>query len=352
MAQGDSTETKTEQPTQHKLRQARQKGQVSQSHELTAALSLVATVATLALVLPQALIDVKALWAAALQLTPRARLVDALALAGEALWSVAVVALTVSVAAAATGALVSRMQAGPVFSLEPLKPQLERLNPVPNAQRIFSMRSIVMFALIMIKLAVMGIGIWLIFSHLMGDAVRMVLGGSGAALAVFSQAVLWLTVWGLVGFLALSALDAAYQRWQFVRDMRMSIGDMRREHKENEGDPMMKAARKRAGKEPSVRAELDLLPMASLLAEDADGRVIAFFYAPRRHPQPLFVMRAGGSLATQAKRIASENGAPLVMHSALVAALWPKVNLGHPVPESHTDSVVQLVLRLNPKVRA
>jgi type III secretion protein U len=351
MAQGDDSEEKTEKPTPHKLREARRRGQVSQSHELTASISLVAAVAAAALVLPQAIVDIAALWSGALRLVPRAGPADALALAGEALWLIIALGLVVSVVAAATAALVSRLQAGPVFSLEPIKPQLQHLNPVPNAQRIFSMRSVVMFLLMVAKLAVMSLGIWLIFAHFAGDAVRMVLGGSGAALAVFSQAVLWLTVWGLVGFLALSALDAAYQRWQFSRDMQMSIREMRREHKDNEGDPAMKAARKRAGKEPTARAELELVPMASLLLEDGRGRAVAVYYTPRRHPKPLFIMRAAGGLAVAMKNMCAEHGVPMVMHSALVAALWPRVAVGHPVPDAHGDAVAQLVLRFNPRVR-
>jgi type III secretion protein U len=351
VAQGDESEQKTEQPTAHKLRQARKRGQVSQSHELTAAISLVVAVAAAVLVLPQAIADITGLWSAALLLTPRAQLVDALALGGQALWAVTVIGFVVSVAGAATAALVSRLQAGPVFSLEPVKPQLERLNPVPNAKRIFSIRSVVMFLLMMTKLGVMAIGVWLIFSHFMGDAVRMVLGGSGAALAVFSQAVLWLTVWGLVGFLAISALDAAYQRWQFSRDMRMSIRELRREHKDNEGDPMMKAARKRAGKEPTARAELELVPMSSLVLEDGRGRAVALYYSPKRHPKPLFVMRAAGGLAVAMKNITAESAVPMVMHSDLVAALWSKVQVGHAVPDPHGDVVAQLVLRFNPRAR-
>jgi type III secretion protein U len=352
MAQGEDTESKNQKPTGRKLRKAREQGQVSQSHELTAAISLVAAVACGALAMPWALSSVSDLWGAALHLTPRATVQGALALGTEALLALMALSAVVMVAAAAAGVLGSRMQTGSVFSVEPLKPQLQRLNPVANAKRVFSMRSVIMFVLLVIKLAVMALGVWLVFSHTLGDAVRMVLGGSGAALAVFSQAVLWLTVWGLVGFLVVGGIDLAYQRYQFSKDMAMSVRDIRQEHKEDEGDPLIKSARKRAGKEPSVRAGLDLVPMSSIVIEDDRGRAIAFYYSPRRHPQPLFVMRAAAALGNQVKQLASEHGTPVVVHSSLVAALWGKVSTGHAVPAEHAQAVADLARQLNPRVRA
>jgi type III secretory pathway component EscU len=108
---------------------------------------------------------------------------------------------------AGAGAIASRIQTGPVFSAEPMKPQIQHLNPVSNAKRLLSMRTLVQFVLLAAKTLVIGVGVYLIYVNILGDAVRMVLGGVGTGLAVFEKAVLWLTVWGVVAFLAISAFD-------------------------------------------------------------------------------------------------------------------------------------------------
>jgi flagellar biosynthesis protein FlhB len=348
----DANETRDQPPTPRKLLKARRFGQVSQSRELTSAVSLTVGLAAAASLLPSASGQVVDLWRAALVLLGRADREAALGLALHAGGVMLLASATVLLLAAAAGALAARMQTGPVFSAEPLKPQWANLNPAANFKRLFSLKSLVHFALLLLKLAVVAAGVALIFWHTLGDAVRMVLGGTGAGLAVFGQAVGWTVAWAVVAFLAVGAIDFAYQRWQFRKDMSMSVREMRRELKEDEGDPIIKSARRRAGKEPPLHAQLQFVPMASLVLADADGRVVAVFWAPRRLPRPVFVIRAAGSLAASVRELAAGAGAPVVGHDELVRALWPAVNANHPVPEAFAAEVVALVRRHNPRFAA
>ena len=343
----DSNEQKDHKPTARKLRKARAKGHVSQSRELTAAISLTVTACVVALMLPWAGATVARLWSAVLLLLRHPSNGQVLNLTFEAAGALATFSLTTLLIAAAVGALAARIQTGPVFSAEPMKPQLEHLNPVANAKRLFSMRTVVQLALLVAKALIIGVGVWLIFMGTLGDAVRMVLGGVGAGLAVFQKATLWLSVWGIVGFLMLAVLDLWYQRFQFNKEMSMSMREMRREHKEDEGDPIIKSARRRAGKEPMLQAQLQFVSMASIVIDSDEGRLIALYFAPRRLPKPVVVMRAAGELANTVRQIASEAQVPIVAHSALVQLLWPVATPNYSVPDGLAPEAVALIRRHN-----
>jgi type III secretion protein U len=347
--QQDTNEQKDHKPTTRKLRKARKQGHVSQSRELTAAIALAIGVCTVALMLPWISRSAADLWAAVLTMIEHPGSTKPLGLAMEAMSAVAAMALTVLLVSAGAGVIASRIQTGPVFSAEPMKPQIQHLNPVSNAKRLLSMRTLVQFALLAAKTLVIGVGVYLIYVNILGDAVRMVLGGVGAGLAVFEKAVLWLTVWGVVAFLAISAFDLWFQRFQFTKDMSMSMREMRRELKEDEGDPIIKSARRRAGREPMLHAQLQFVSMAAIVLDNGEDRVIALFYAPHRLPKPVVTIRAAGMLAQTVKKMAQDAGAPIITHATLVNDMWPTATPNFAVADAFAPEAIAMIRRYNKK---
>lgn len=350
-AAGDKgNENRDQKASAQRLKRARREGQVAQSRDLSGIGALAVVLVLLALLLPMFAQHVGALWHAALRVVASPQgpaMASALALMLHAALQIAQWSLLLLLAAGLTGAALSFLQAGPVFSMQALMPRLERLDPLQQLKRLLSLRSVAQLVQHVAKLLVLGTGIVLIVWQVLGDAVRMVHGGIGGALAVLGHAVMWLGVWGVVGGLALALLDALYQRWQFERDMRMSLRELRREHREDEGDPIIKSAQRQAGQGGGASDPLRYLPLAALLIEDGQQRLVALQYRPGHTNAPVFTVRTSGLMVEVAKAMAAELRLPVVRHETMLAALWPAARPGASVPASLKRQTVALIAQHN-----
>ncbi len=336
----DSSESKQQPATAKRLRDARRRGQVAKSTELSGALSLLCTLLSTIGIAP---------WAAR-RLADYSLAVDrsmeALTLAGvqamviEAMWLMAQLSAIPLVIAGVVYTLSLWLQTGAVFSLELIKPQLERLNPVSGAQRVFSLRSLMQFGLMLVKASIIATAALLVFAHVLGDAIRVIYADAGAALTVANVALLNLLLWCGGLFAMLGLLDLVFQRWQFLRELRMSHSEVRRERRDDQGDGEIKSQRKSLAKEPNPREQLEFIHMASIFLYDTEGRSIALIYRPKQYPLPLCILRGTAELGTEMHRLAQHHKVLCVNDSELVAALYPAAHTGTPIPAKHLDAVL------------
>jgi flagellar biosynthesis protein FlhB len=346
MGQSDS-QVRDRPPTRRRLRKAREEGQTMHSKDLSAAVALLVTFGAAALLLPTVAVDVARLLRHALRDAAHASPEGAMALATQALGLAAWVALLLLGVAALAGVVTTRLQTGAIFSFKPIKPQLERLNPVSNAKNIFSLKSLVLVGMMLTKVVVIGIGLWLISRGVVGDAVRVVHAGTGGALAVLQSATLKFASWALFAFLLLAGLDYLFQRFNFLKELRMSLQEVRREHKEAEGDPIFKQARKQAMQAPSPAEQMRFVRLAACVLSDGLGRVVPIYQAPQtgRKTEWVVVLRAGGVLGAQVLRLAREHRVPVLLDDALMARLWPASTDGARVPNPLQAAVARAAER-------
>ncbi|MFK7963864.1 MAG: EscU/YscU/HrcU family type III secretion system export apparatus switch protein [Burkholderiaceae bacterium] len=344
MAKKDDGEgAKDQKPTAKRLRDARKKGQVSQSQELTGAVAMTVGLAAAAFMVPSVMENIQSLFTA-IEVSIRdvsQDKVKQLLVAGAVV--IAQVTIPIALLVSMVAAITARVQAGPVFSFEPVKPKLEKVNPAANAKQVFSMKSVVNVALMVLKSIVIGSGVVIIFYHYLGDAIRMVLGGLGAGLTVFQDATVALAIWAVAGYLMLACLDLAYRRYQFGQDMQMSLREIRREIKEDQGDPIIKSARKGLSQQPSTANQMDYVDRSNLLLESSDGRVIALFYRPEVQPKPIIITRAAGALANQVKEIAQGANVPSALNTELLTRFWPLATPSHTAPDSIAEELIALI---------
>lgn len=336
-------ETRDQKPTARRLREARRKGQVWQSRELTGAMALAVGAIVLVMMLPGLSVRLSALFAIVWDSTVKIEQLSLGAAVSQAFWLMALAVLTVAGAVSATAIVVSRLQTRSIFSVEPVKAKLERVSPATNLKNIFSMKTAVMLALMVIKSLVIALGIWVVFSAYFGDAIRMVLGGAGAGLAVSGGALTSLLMWGVIGFILMAGLDLAFQRFNYQREMKMSRREIKREVKEDEGDPIIKSARRQGGQEYGVSEQLQYVDRASLVLCDHKGRVVVMIYLPDQQPKPIVVLKAAGALAQRVIGLAQQHDRLIVYESAQLDALWPYARASFTVPDQFAAPLIRLI---------
>lgn len=327
----DSGEEKTEQPSSKKLRDAHKKGQVAKSTEFSGGLALmVGLLLTMAMV-PWFVRQLAGLFLAVERSIVRPDPIAAQALIYEGLKLTGLVSMVPLLSVAVVFTASMWLQTGSVFSLDPVQPKLERLDPVEGLKKLFSMKSLVQFILLLLKTAVIGSAVALVCLKVLPDAIRVIHAGLGAALEVARSALVQLLSWCSGLFVLLGAADLGFQRWQFTKEMRMSKSELKREHRDQEGDGHIKAERRRAGNEPPREEQLKYMHMASLVLKHHDGRLVVLIYRTALHELPLYLLRASGDFAGAVLALAAKQQVRQVLDDVLTAKLYSGTQMGVPI---------------------
>ncbi len=337
---GDSSEEKTEQPSTKRLEDSRKKGQVAKSEDLSSSLSMLAGLLTVMALIPFSSRALADLFLAIERLLPTLDAASTKALVLEALITMVQLSAGPLAVAAVVHTATLFLQTGAVFSVDPLLPKMEKLSPADNLKRLFSMKTVVQFAQIACKMLVIGLAVGLIFMHALPDALRVIHGDVGAALVVARSSLMHLLLWCGAFFVFLGTADLGYQRWQHERDNRMSKSEVKREHREDEGDAMQKAERKRLSQAPSAETQLGYMRLARLVLHHSDGRIVVLTLLPKSHPLPLYILRGRGAFAARALALARERKVREIGDDVLLARLFGSTETGAPV----ADDIAKLLM--------
>ncbi len=335
---------KTEEPTDKKLRDAKQKGQGPKSTDAVAGAVLIVSLVGL-IGMGGALYErlssvVKVGLGEALQAkSNQAMAALATQMLMDALW--AALPLVVLSVLAATLALFA--QVGVVISFEGLTPKFDKLNPAEGVKKIFSMRALIEFIKSVVKAIALG---WVLYFSVKGMVPLLV----GSAYLPLSSAALvaWHSMLDLLGvaclvFVVIAPFDFALQRFLFIKDQRMSKDDIKREHKEADGDPQMKGQRKAMAHEINNSPPQQKVPGATVVVTNPTHFAVALRYDPESTPVPVVVAKGADEAAALIREIAAQHGVPIVGNPPLARALF-KLPLEHPIPAALFDAVA-VVLR-------
>lgn len=342
MSQG-SSESKNELPTARRLRDARKRGQVAKSTELSGALSLLCGLLCVISLAP---------WAAqrisqfSILMTRSLETVEIGAVQVVVVQAIILIAQLSLIPLGLTAVVYLMslwLQTGTIFSLDLVKPRLERLNPVAGAKRLFSIRSMVQFIFMLIKGSIIAAASALVCMNVLGDAVRVIHADAGAALTVANTALMNLLMWCGGMFVLLGMLDLVYQRWQHIRDLRMSTSEVKREQRDDQGNGELKSQRKHFANELLPREQLAYVPMSSLIVADSGGRVLALVYRPKQFPLPLYLVRGNAEFGEEILSIAQQHHIPTVLDDSLTAVLYPGAQPGISISPKHLDTVLTYI---------
>jgi type III secretion protein U len=343
---------KTEQPTPKKLEDARKKGDVAKSKEVTSTVVLIVWIGlgTLAVTYAgarfAALLDMLfAMVGQGWQHTGFAGAARDFGAKAAELALMLVAMLLVPVAA--VGLLTDFLQIGPVLAFDKIKPNLEHLNPVEGFKRMFSVDNLIEVAKALAKTALLfGVG-WLLVKSSLPQIVLLARSADLSAQAI--GAMLWsltlkLMAWTVALFALLSLLDAAYQRYSFTKKMRMSMRDIKQEMKESEGDPHIKGQRRQMAQEWSQRNSANAARNAAALVVNPTHIAIAIDYDRELNPVPTIAAKGEDHVARAMREAAEEAGVPIVRNVPLARDLLRRGEVGEIIPADLFDIIAEVIL--------
>lgn len=339
MSEGDKD--KSEKPTAHRMREARERGNVARSPELTSmitlavfSIALAAALGRLAFATAHAVRDVILLAGQAPSMGPGFMhwLKGAFSPVGEALQPVVFAVLIAAVVA-------NVAQTGLVFSTFPLKPDPSRLNPVKGFKKIASMRTLWDTGRLLVKLAVLAVMAYMLANSLWPSMLHAAAASPSGLPAMFAMVHSRITLWFIVSMGVIAIIDFMYSRREYMGKMRMSRREVRDEHKRNDGDPAVRSRRKRFAREllSQVRA-LGRVPDADVVITNPTHYAVALRYRTKTMLSPVVIAKGAGWLSGRIRRLAARNHVPIMRTPELTRALFRECGIDDPIPESrYTD---------------
>jgi len=354
MAEEATGQERTESATPKRREDARRKGQVARSKELPAAAGILAG-ALFFLVGGGALIGgagdlMHGLLARVVRadLTP-VELRDVLI--GAARGALALLAPLMAVMVV-MGVAANVLQTGPVASLHPLAPKWSRISPAAGIKRIFSAATLVELIKSIVKLLVVGAAAWWV---LKGEVVRLpALAGADvhAILPYLGHASLQVALAAGVALLFLAALDFGFQRFEHEKRLRMTRQEVKREFKETEGDPMVRARIRSIQRQVARKRMMADVPKADVVVTNPTHLAVALKYEAAKMAAPRVVAKGAGHIAARIREIAASAGVPVMEDKPLARALYRGVEVGREIPMELYRAVAEVlafVYRINEK---
>lgn len=352
MADKNDSGDKTEKPTPKRLQDARKKGDVAKSKEVTSTVVLMVWLALGALLIGYAGMRIAALCETLFTTVGQGWHMTGFAGAARTVGGQAAELLLLLVAAflvpaAAVGILTEFLQAGPILTFEKLKPKIENMNPVEGVKRMFSMDNLVEVLKAIIKTSALFVVGWLVIRSALPDIIGLARSSQLPATAL--SGLLWtltikLLAWTCALFALLAGLDAVYQRWSFTKKMRMSMRDIKQEMKESEGDPYIKQQRKQLHQEWSQRNAAAAARDASVLIVNPTHIAIAIEYDPETAPVPTISAKGDGDVAREMREAAQDAHVPIVRNIPLARDLFARGEVGEVVPADVFDVLAEVIL--------
>jgi len=336
---------RTEQPTARRLSKAREKGQVPYSQELVSAVSLIALLGITALMGPKVVS-----WAGqeiregfscdhTLVATPQAFS----AYVGRKAYGVSMILapflLAIVVSTVATNILISGFR----FTTAPLAWNLNGINPLNGLKQLISPSALVKLVLSVIKIILIGIIAYVYVRGKIGYLATLQWTWTSGLLAAMSKLILGVTIRLCLGLLVIGVIDLLYQKYKYIRDLRMTKQEVKEELRDIETPPEVQKRIRQKQFELATRRMLQDVPKADVVIVNPTHFAVALRYDAETMAAPVVVAKGTDHLCEKIKDIARAYGVPVIRRPDVARALHASVEVGKEIPDSLFVAVAEIL---------
>ena len=336
---------KTEKATPKKKQDSRKKGQVAKSQDVNTAIVLLAVFFLLFLLggymknIVLEIYEIAFVQYIGMPLTEKSIqviFIQMLELSAQLL-------LPVMAAAVIGGVISNYVQVGFLYTTETLQFKLSKINPIQGFKRIFSWRAIVEFLKSILKIALVGILVYLVIRSRIEEILILSQKSIGAALATLADIVVKVGLLATLLLLLLGILDYFYQKYDHEKNLRMSKQDIKDEYKNIEGDPLIKSKIKQRQREMAMQRMMAEVPNADVVITNPTHYAIAIKYDESKMDAPFVVAKGVDFVAQKIKFVAKENDVVMVENRPLARALYDQTEIGQGIPEDFFKAVAEIL---------
>ncbi|MFZ5760998.1 MAG: flagellar biosynthesis protein FlhB [Thermodesulfobacteriota bacterium] len=345
MAEEQSGQEKTEQPTSRRLQDARKKGDVAKSMEIPSAAVLLLGLLTLYLMsgyLLQGMLELLRHYLSqlhAIDIVPG----NMLFLTIHSVQQTALLIAPLLAVLFLTALAANYAQVGFLFTTEKMAPKLEKIDPIKGIQRMFSLQTLANTVKSIAKLAIVG---FVAYREIMKNIDRFLplMDQEVFSILVFyAEVSFWIFLKAAIIIAVLAALDYAFQRWQFMKKMKMTKQEVKEEAKMTEGDPHVKGRIRSIQMQMARKRMMTEVPKADVIITNPTRLAIALAYDSATMSAPTVLAKGAGVIAKRIKEIGRQHNIPVIEDKPLAQALYKNVEINEQIPENLFQAVAEVL---------
>ena len=341
----DSDLEKTEAATDKRIERAREEGKVAQSRELSTFVELMAAVLVM--------MALGGFFSEKLMATMRNSFVFERNVAFDPtlMWTQLTQESTNIMLALMPlfGVMMVAALAGPLLmsgwnlSWEAISPKFSKINPINGIKRIFSVNGVVELVKSLLKVILLGgIATWVIWTF-RNDFFALVSEPLESSISHFTNLLLITTLMLVSAMLLIVAIDVPFQIWHYGKNLRMTKEEVKREAKESEGDPQIKARIRSAQRDAARKRMMSAVPKADVIVTNPTHYAVALKYDQLKMGAPQIVAKGGSLLAERIIDLGREHKVPLLQAPPLARALYRHADIGDEVPQRLYTAVAEVL---------
>lgn len=336
---------KTEKATPKKIRDARKKGQVAKSKDFPSAFTFATSFALIVVTSGYFFKNLAGFMVAAFSGVKEGEHIPSLlpmfmSAAFEVIFNTS---MPFMVLISLVGILVNFLIIGPLFSMQAMKPDIKKLNPVTNLKQIFKLKTFIELIKSILKIAG---AIFLIYTVVYDSLPEII---STAAMPILGSAIIFsnflVKVAFRVGlfFLAIALFDLVFQKKNFAKEMMMEKFEVKQEMKDTEGNPEIKSKRRQTQQEIAYQESPNAARRARAVITNPIHIAVALKYDPDEDPAPLILVMGKGVTAENITKVALENNIPIMRNVPLAQELYNKGAMGQYIPEETYEAIAEVL---------
>ena len=336
---------RTEQPTPRKLRKARQKGQLPQSQELASVVTLLVLVATVALSGPSLtrwfIMQIEQ--GMSCENSVFADTEAFLAFTGGKTVDLMLVVCPILAALLVGSVLAGIAISGLNFAPGALSLKFNQLNPVAGFGKLVNARSMVKLLASVLKLLFISLIVWFYLRDRLDVLASLRWAWSTQILSAVAKIILGLVIRVGIALLVIGIADAFYQKYKYTQDLKMTRQEVKRERRDTEGSPEVRARVRKAQVQMATKRILQEVPKASVVLVNPTHVAVALRYDAKTMEAPVMVAKGADHLAEKIREIARAYGVPVIRRPELARTIYSTVEPGNPVPQTLYVAVAEVL---------
>jgi flagellar biosynthetic protein FliR/FlhB len=340
-----ASEEKTEEATPKKKSDARKKGQVAKSKEISLALTLLTStiiLVTLGGVVGNSLKDTMTYFLGN-GFMKEVNYDSLIILSVTVIWRLAIAYLPIVLPIMVMGVLANYIQTGFILTNETIKPKLSKLNPLEGFKRMFSSRTAVELVKDLLIVSVVG---YVGYSYVKDNLQKVLtlstlrVGDIPVGFGKITQGIFMRVT---LIMLIIAIIDFIYQRYMHNKDLKMTKQEIKEEFKQSEGDPQIKSKIKQKQREIAMRRMMQQVPDATVVVTNPTHIAVALKYVEGTDSAPKVVAKGTDNIAIKIKEIAKENNVPILENKPLARLIYSEVDIDNDIPISMYQAVAEIL---------
>ena len=340
-------EDKQFEATPQKLERARKEGQVVKSREVGIALSLLIMFSVIKGLAPIIWNQIAGIFTNLYEQIPNAH-IDEIGISyimTTTILPFAIIIFPLLFIAAFVAIMSDFMQVGPLVTVTPLMPKLDKLNPTKYFKNLMNPKTLFELFKNILKVVILGMVGWTVYrAHLEPILMLAAIDNQFAVMMEFGNLIVEFVYKACIAFLVIAAADYGVTRWKFLKDQKMSFKEIKDEYKNSEGDPNVKAALRQRRMAMLQRGAMDSVPDADFIVRNPTHVACALKYDAETMQSPKLLAKGTELIAKQIIDIAEKHSIPVIDNAPVARAIFRLCDINQEIPPELYKAVAEILL--------